>query len=78
MKTKFTLDHLFLYHYNEMNLMDSLAIEHLIEIDETFREESSKIVTMMELLDTEKTKPSTSSIKMILDYDKTSSGEMAY
>ena len=78
MKTKFTLDHLFLYHYNEMNLMDSLAIEHLIEIDETFREESSKILEMMELLDTEKTKPSTSSIKMILDYDKTSSGEMAY
>lgn len=61
-----------------MNLTDSLAIEHLIEIDENFREESAKITTMIKLLDSEKTKPSSSSIQIILDYDKTSSGKMAY
>ncbi len=78
MKTKFTLGHLFLYHYNELSLTDSLSIEHLIETDEQFRAESRKIVEMIQLLDTEKTLPSASSIQLIMNYDKTSSSELAY
>ncbi len=78
MKTKFTLDHLFLYHYNELNLSDSLAIEHLIETDKSFNDESIKILQMINFLDSEKKKPSPSSIQIILDYDRKNSNELAY
>jgi len=78
MKTKFTLNHLFLYHYNELNLTDSLAIELLIETNEQFRAESKKIVEMISFLETEKKLPSPSSIHIIMDYDRKNSSELAY
>ena len=78
MDRKFTLDHLFLYHYNELNLTDSLAIELLIENDETFRIENEKIIEMKTYLDSDKKMPSPSSIDIIMNYDRASSSELAY
>lgn len=78
MLKKFTLKHLYLYHYNELSLKDSLEIEQLIETDASFKEESNKIIEMKTFLNTEIKQPSASSIKIILDYNKTSSGELAY
>jgi len=72
------LNHLFLYHYNELSLKDSLEIEYLIDTDTQFKEESEKILEMKGFLDTEFKLPSSSSIKIILDYDKASSNELAY
>jgi len=78
MLKKITLNHLFLYHYNELSLKDSLEIEYLIDTDAQFKEESEKILEMKGFLDTEFKLPSSSSIKIILDYDKASSNELAY
>ena len=78
MHKKFTLNHLFLYHYNELSLKDSLEIEHLIETDISFKKESKRISEMKQFLNSENKLPSSSSIKIILDYDKASSSELAY
>jgi len=59
-------------------LKDSLEIEYLIDTDTQFKEESEKILEMKGFLDTEFKLPSSSSIKIILDYDKASSNELAY
>lgn len=78
MITKITLNHLFLYHYNEMNLSDSIEIEHLIETNSTYKQESERIIEMKKFLNSGNTLPNPSSIKIIMDYDKASSNEMVY
>ncbi|MGB0885420.1 MAG: hypothetical protein ACPGVH_03540 [Chitinophagales bacterium] len=78
MTTKFTLNDLFLYHYNELSVSDRIAMESLIASDEVFRAESHKIKQMKATLNSEKLSPSQSSINFILDYDKKSSNELAY
>lgn len=78
MKTKFTLNDLFLYHYSELNYSDRQAMEELIVSDSTFEAESNRILEMKATLNGTKFSPSKSSIRFILDYDKKSSSELAY
>lgn len=78
MNTKFTLNDLFLFHYNELSSTDRFAMKQLIATDSFFEHESNKILEMKNLLDTETKEPSLSSIQYILDHDRKSSNELAY
>ena len=78
MKTKLTLNDLFLYHYNELSYANSQAMEALIASDSVFEAESKRVIEMKTTLNGTKYNPSESSIRFILDYDKKSFGELAY
>lgn len=78
MNRKYTLNDLFLYHYNELSPEDHLAMAELIASDSVFEQESNKILAMKQLLNTEIKEPSLSSIQFIMDHDRKSSNELAY
>lgn len=76
MTKKITLNHLLQYHYDELSLIDRLAVEQEIESNEQFSSESKSIGSMKHLLNLESGKPSNSSINIILDYNRKSRGEL--
>lgn len=76
MQRNFTLNDLFLYHYNELNTFETQEIEYLIATDETFRAEYADILAMNDWLDTAFEKPSTTSVRYILEHDKENSSEL--
>lgn len=78
MNRKYTLNDLFLYHYNELSPEDHLDMAELIASDSVFEQESNKILAMKQLLNTEIKEPSLSSIQFIMDHDRKSSNELAY
>lgn len=76
MTKKITLNHLLQYHYDELSLIDRIAVEHEIETNEQFSSESKSIASMKRLLNLESGKPSSSSIRIILDHNRKSRGEL--
>lgn len=78
MNKKFTLNDLFLYHYNELAAEEHFAVAKLIASDSVFEKESNKIIAMKQLLNSEMKEPSLSSIQFIMNHDKKSSNELAY
>jgi hypothetical protein len=75
---KITLNHLLKYHYNELSCADRSAVEEMILTNEEFRLESARIIQMKKMLDGEIKKPSSSSIRIIMDYNRNrkSQGEL--
>lgn len=78
MTKKFTLNDLFLYHYNELDSSERSLMEELIASDVVFQAESIKILEMKNFLNTEQKEPSVASIHYILEHNRKSSNEMAY
>lgn len=76
MKRNFTFDDLLLYHYGELPLNEVDALEASLLFDEHLKESNETIKKMMEILDAEKTVPSDTSISIILDHNRQSSGEL--
>ena len=76
MKTNFTLDDLLLHHYNEMPAEEVQAFELCMQFDEILGEANASLIKVKDLLDTQKAKPSDSSIRLILDYNRQNSNEL--
>ena len=78
MTRKLTLNDLFLYHYNELEVSERFRMEELIAADIVFQAESIKILEMKNFLDTELKEPSAASIHYIMEHNRRSSNKMAY
>tara|TARA_B110000037_G_C16972675_1_gene445707 strand:+ start:93 stop:332 length:240 start_codon:yes stop_codon:yes gene_type:complete len=76
MKRNFTLDDLFLYHYNELAPEEVQAFELSLKFDEFLSEASDSFQTIKSLLDQRKASPSDASIRLIMDYNKQNSNEL--
>ena len=76
MITNFTFDDLILYTYNELPKEMHESLEIHLSFDSNLREMHESILKMKTLLDIEKAKPSDTSIRLIMDYDRKSSGEL--
>lgn len=78
MTRKLTLNDLFLYHYNELEVSERFSMEELIAEDLVFQAESIKILEMKNFLNTELQEPSVASLHYIMEHNRKSSNEMAY
>lgn len=76
MMTNFTFDDLILYNYNELPKEMHEPLELHLSFDENLRETHQSILQMKAILDTERKKPSDTSIRLIMDYDRKSRGEL--
>lgn len=76
MRRKFTLNDLILYKYNELPADQIQAFETQMLFDEHLKEAMQSFTQVTDLLDSLKNKPSDASIRLILDYDRKSSGEL--
>jgi hypothetical protein len=78
MGQKSTLNKLLQYHYDELSLLERISLEEQLKHDESLKKESDEIELMKSLLDTSFRKPSDSSIRIIMDYNrnKKSQGEL--
>ena len=76
MHTNFTFDDLILHHYNELPLEKQEALEASLFFDEHLKDANQSIIAIKQLLDTEIRKPSETSIRLILDYNRQNSSEL--
>ncbi|MCB9256831.1 MAG: hypothetical protein H6579_06860 [Chitinophagales bacterium] len=76
MKANFTYDDLILYHYKELPASEIDALETALCFDENLKEMHNSILEMKKMLNGERKKPSDASIRIILDYNRQSSGEL--
>lgn len=75
MNKKITLNQLIKYHYNEISVQEKAEIRQALQLDTSLREESHKLLFSKRILDRSKRKPSATSIRFILDYNRKSQGE---
>ena len=76
MITNFTFDDLILFNYNELPKEKHEALRLHLSFDENLKEMHESIIQTKQLLDTEKRKPSDTSIRLIMDYDRKNRGEL--
>lgn len=76
MKKNFTLNDLISYHYNELSSLEAKAIESQIKQNEDFAAESRRIKQAKRRLNYEAATPSKTSIRLIMDYSRSSSEEL--
>lgn len=76
MITNFTIDDLILYHYNELPGERVEALKASLFFDEHLKEAHASILEIKGLLDSEIRKPSDTSIRLILDYNRQNSNEL--
>ncbi len=76
MITNFTFDDLILYHYNELPFEKVQALEVSLFFDEQLKEAHASILEIKKMLNTEICKPSETSIRLILDYNRQNSNEL--
>lgn len=75
MNKKITLNKLIQYHYNEISPQEKLEIKKALQTDKALKAESHKLLFSKRILDRNKRKPSATSIRFILDYNRKSQGE---
>ena len=75
MNKKITLNHLIKYHYNECSPQEEIEIENELSKNTSLKSESKKLLFSKRILDNFKRKPSDTSIRFILDYNRKSQGE---
>lgn len=75
MNKKITLNKLIQYHYNEISPQEKLEIKKALQTDKALKSESHKLLFSKRILDRNKRKPSATSIRFILDYNRKSQGE---
>lgn len=76
MRKNFTLNDLIRYHYNELSSLEAKALESWIFENEDFASENRKIKQAKRFLNYKTSKPSHSSIRLIMDYSRSSSAEL--
>jgi hypothetical protein len=76
MKKNFTINDLLLFQYNELPQEELEAFEVHLIFDEYLKEMNQSFINIRKLLDTEKTKPSETSIRLIMDYNRQNSIEL--
>jgi hypothetical protein len=76
MITNFTFDDLILYNYKELPSEKIEALEASLFFDEQLKEAQASILEIKKLLNSEIRKPSDTSIRLILDYNKQNRNEL--
>lgn len=76
MITNFTFDDLIRYHYNELPADKIEALEVSLFFDEHLKEAHASIIEIKNLLNTEFRKPSETSIRLIMDYNRQKRNEL--